>query len=361
MFFPTAPFQYQLSNSDRKALYENKETIRELAAPLLLKELYPQAKPTQGNVLRAGDLTGYDAGNSAAVFSANGGAYDHATGEYVDLYAKIQEERNCCFIDAVAYAAERIGWMTQGHCREMEKTRRAELEPSEDPLRAPSMANAERDHIEGRQRMQRRYAQDIWDEGVPVPGTWGDTYLSGRGLSTVLEQNSFEHCMRYHGHTWNKEDNQSYPALIFKVTCAVTDRFCGIQRVFLEEGGKGRDKRLGKRRLGARIDTFPVIKFTPDAIVNNHLSLTEGPENALSVFLLDPEGRPVWSAVDANGMRSFPVLPQLHAITLWPDNDNAGIGASDKCGARYHAAGLAVEKIIYETDPNDAVKAGGLQ
>ena len=350
--------QYKLDPKDRKSLYENKDVIREQAAPLLIRELYPNARPASGKILRAGDITGESHGDSTAVFSENGGAYDHATGEYVDLYDKIREQRNCCFIDAVAYAADRIGWMYSTSSN----TLRADpevLRPESftGPIEAdPKHPDKDREHIENRQRMQRQYAQDIWDDAVPVHGTWGETYLALRGLTEALKFNSFEHCMRYHGSTWNKADDWSYPALIFKVTCAVSGAFCGIQRVFLKEGGLDRDRKLGKLRLGSRLDSFPVIKFTPDAVVNNHLNLSEGPENALSVFLLDERGRPVWSAVDANGMRGFPVLPQLQAITLWPDNDRAGIVAAESCRDRYHAAGLATETVIYKTDPNDAVR-----
>jgi hypothetical protein len=350
--------QYRITPKDRKALYENRNVIRELAAPLLVPELYPNARPAVGKVFRAGDLTGETRGNSTAVFSENGGAYDHATGEYVDLYDKIMEQRNCCLIDAVAYAAERIGMM-QFDGSDLSVSDKKILKPSNaaGPIKTDhEHIDKDRGHIEARQRMQREYAQDIWDDAVPVHGTWGETYLTQRGLADVLKLDGFEHCMRYNAHTWNKADDWSYPALIFKVTCAVSDAFCGIQRVFLNDGGMDRNRNLGKLRLGSRLDTFPVIKFTPNAVVNNHLNLSEGPENALSVFLLDEQGRPVWSAVDANGMRAFPVLPQLQAITLWPDNDRAGIGAAESCRDRYHAAGLATETVIYKTDPNDAVK-----
>ncbi|MBD0276220.1 MAG: toprim domain-containing protein, partial [Acetobacteraceae bacterium] len=48
---------------------------------------------------------------------------------------------------------------------------------------------------------------------------------------------------------------------------------------------------------------------------------------------------PVWAAGSAGGIRNFPVLPGIEALTIFADQDGAGIGAARECGRRWAEAG----------------------
>ncbi|MDE3037095.1 MAG: toprim domain-containing protein [Pseudomonadota bacterium] len=70
------------------------------------------------------------------------------------------------------------------------------------------------------------------------------------------------------------------------------------------------------------------------------LGIAEGIEDALTVMASG--WRPVWAAVDAGNIASFPVLPGIECLTIFADHDKAGLEAARRCAERWQAAGRDV-------------------
>ena len=89
---------------------------------------------------------------------------------------------------------------------------------------------------------------------------------------------------------------------------------------------------FGHQKLGG------VIRLTDDAEVETGLGIAEGVEDALSIMHL-LQWRPVWSALDAGGIKSFPLLGGLDALTIFADPDKRGMQAANTCAERWLEAG----------------------
>jgi hypothetical protein len=86
-----------------------------------------------------------------------------------------------------------------------------------------------------------------------------------------------------------------------------------------------------------------IIRLIDDGAVTIGLGLAEGIETALAV-MQRAGWCPVWAASDAGGMRAFPVLPGIEALTLFVNRDDsgAGEGSARECSARWRSAGREV-------------------
>jgi putative DNA primase/helicase len=76
-----------------------------------------------------------------------------------------------------------------------------------------------------------------------------------------------------------------------------------------------------------------------DEQVSTGLLVAEGVETTLSA------GRgfqPAWSTLDASGLKAFPPLGGVEALTIVADRDPAGEEATAACAARWLAAGCEV-------------------
>jgi putative DNA primase/helicase len=83
---------------------------------------------------------------------------------------------------------------------------------------------------------------------------------------------------------------------------------------------------------GSAVKLFPFSK---------HLGVAEGIENALVANQLSK--MPVWAALSADGVRSFPLIHGISRLIVFADNDDAGLSAARACGLRYSKAGIDVE------------------
>jgi DNA primase len=50
----------------------------------------------------------------------------------------------------------------------------------------------------------------------------------------------------------------------------------------------------------------------------------------------------VWSTIDAGNLSDWPVLNGIESLTIFADNDDAGIGAARACASRLREAGREV-------------------
>jgi len=83
-----------------------------------------------------------------------------------------------------------------------------------------------------------------------------------------------------------------------------------------------------------------IIRLSPDDTVTSGLGLAEGIETGLAI-MQSFGWRPVWSAASAGGIARFPVLRGIEALTIFADQDSAGIEAARQCARRWQEAGRA--------------------
>ena len=345
--------QYNVAPGTINTLWQQVSDIKRMGMQIMMRELYPRAKPDGAGKYRVGDITGGIDGKSAVIFSDSGMVFDHATGESTDVIDQVKDRYGySTATDALMHVAERCGmlrreqngsWVMAGAITDGRAWRdRTPIKPN-----VYSEDVQEDSKVEAQRLSKRVEAEKLWDEAQAITGTVGEDYLANRGLDRYDDLQDLDHVIRFHPELLSYEDGNTHPALICKVTDALSDAFCGIQRIYLLDDGSGRNKRCGRWRLGSRDPRrfFPVIKITPHDEVTDALSLAEGPESALAVRSL--EGVPVWSSIDANGMRNFPVLPNLNVLNLFADRDSAGQEAAKTCERRYMQARKACEVISY--------------
>jgi hypothetical protein len=107
-------------------------------------------------------------------------------------------------------------------------------------------------------------------------------------------------------------------------------------------------QKIARRTLGPM--TGAAIKFSDDESVAEGLAIGEGSESVLAAMQLG--FRPAWALGGTSGIRSFPVLNGIEALTILVDNDrnSAGQQAARQCSERWVHAGREVFRAI----PNQA-------
>ncbi|WP_422040162.1 DUF7146 domain-containing protein [Roseibium sp.] len=170
------------------------------------------------------------------------------------------------------------------------------------------------------------FAQRIWDQSRSAIGSPVEAYLLGRGLSAVPETAA----LRFHPAC--PFGGEKVAALIAPVFDVKTNTFRAIHRTRLNPKDK---KMLGPVGGGC-------VKLSPDEDVLEGLHICEGIETGLA--LLAAGFRPLWSCLSAGGMRTFPILSGIEALTVFADNDKSGTGqaAAAECAGRWHDAGREV-------------------
>jgi hypothetical protein len=113
------------------------------------------------------------------------------------------------------------------------------------------------------------------------------------------------------------------------------------------------------------------VKLWDDADVTQGLVIGEGIETTLAAATrIEHRGtllRPAWAVLCASNMASFPVLPDVEALTILVDNDvpdrkghQRGQESAAQCAHRWSDAGREVCRLMLRqagTDFNDAVRA----
>jgi len=123
-------------------------------------------------------------------------------------------------------------------------------------------------------------------------------------------------------------------AMVARVTDVITAAPISLHFTRLNpDGSKHAD---GKRLLGGHRKAGGCIRLWPDEAVTTGLAIAEGIESALSAA---HAFTPIWAAIDAGNLAAFPVLGGIEALTLFADNDPAGMSAARTCAARWADAG----------------------
>lgn len=227
------------------------------------------------------------------------------------------------------------------------------------PMVAQSKA-AESKSAKDSTEQRRQDGRGIWNEAQHPAGTLVDVYLANRPGGLILPP----HCdaIRFHPRCpFGKDDNGHTiytPAMIALVRNIITNVPQAIHRTALDLSGRkvkfklfGEDRKRDRLTLGST--TGGAVKLTPDAMVTDAIGIGEGIETTLSLQRL-PEwaGSPVWSVLNAKGIKTFPVLTDIGTLVVAVDHDEAGELAAREVAARWHAEGREV--LLFEATATDA-------
>jgi putative DNA primase/helicase len=171
----------------------------------------------------------------------------------------------------------------------------------------------------------------IWEHAGDLRGTAGELYLNRRGLQIAGNEGNV---LRFHAEL--QFDGHRVAALVALFRDVVTDEPTGIQRIFLQKTGE----RIGRRMLG-RV-RGAAVKIDDDGAVAEGLHIGEGLESCLAARALG--FRPVWAVGSAGGIRNFPVLPGIGALSILRETDDQGANehATNACAERWLAASREV-------------------
>jgi putative DNA primase/helicase len=227
---------------------------------------------------------------------------DHELQEGGDMLDLVKRERNVSLPEAIDIAeAEFLG--VHGPARRAPW----EVERSE--------AEATRDDDVARIAK----AQRLWQQATSIRGSLGERYFREHRHLEVT-QLEIDHALRWHG---------GIRAVIALMTDPMSAAPLGIHRTFLGPDGA----KLERKMLGPQ----GVVRLSPDVAVTIGLGISEGIEDGIAVML--SAWQPVWAATSAGAISKLPVLAGVHALTIFADADEAGLGAAETCRDRWRAAG----------------------
>ncbi len=233
-----------------------------------------------------------------------------------DLFDVIQQIRGGGFIDALRFSASVLG------IDDATTTILLPRRPQPPPRRKP----------EGKRWSGS--AEGLWTSCMPLSGVALD-YLHARNCAIPPEDGD----LRWHPDLPHHRTGRSGPALVARVTDAVTNEPMTLHRTWIMPGGRKADFDPPRMWLAGHQKGGGVVRLWPDEEVTLGLGIGEGIETALSAAL---GFTPVWSALDAGNLEIFPVLDGVEALTIFADNDEAGHRAANQCAVRWLEAGREV-------------------
>lgn len=201
-----------------------------------------------------------------------------------------------------------------------------------------------------------KHARSIWLASSPLAGTAAERYLVGRGCS-AFHAAKINGVLKFNPHC--QFAAKIAPAMVAKMESIFTSEFRGIHRTAIELDGSGkfsfpgqiRSKMMLGRATGSAVKLFPCASI---------MGIAEGIETALSAAIVSK--LPVWALLSANGVKQFPVIPEVKHLIIFADNDDTGIRAATTCAQCHHYAGVVVTVQIPPApfkDWNDFLKGKG--
>ena len=272
-------------------------------------------------------LKGPEAGPGAA-----GHWTDAATAEHGDLLDVIRES---CGLIAFGDVAE--------------EARRFLSLPQVEPVAAinPAPARAATGSLEAARRLIAM--------AQPIRGTPVETYLAGRGITSVHDAGT----LRYHPRCYYRPDDggpaQRRPAMIASVT-DLQGRITGAHRTWLAPDGLGKAAVTTPRRAMGNLFGH-AVRF---GAAEDVLAVGEGIETMLSLRAALP-GMPMAAALSASHLAALRLPSNLRRLYIARDVDAAGTRAARKLSERAAEAGVAVMTLSPRCgDFNDDLQTYGL-
>lgn len=202
--------------------------------------------------------------------------------------------------------------------------------------REPVQRKPDKDEPELTDPEKTARALQIFDQGVPLAGTIGQTYFESRRAWPGIELED----IRFHPFCpFGK--GRKLPCIVALMRNIITNEPQAIHRTAILPDGSDKDERWGlpKKMFANALGT--AIKLFADADVTSVLSLAEGLENGLSVARFG--WIPIWVAGSSGAIGSFPVLPGVEALHIFADNDERkrriGLAKARECAAIWQGSG----------------------
>jgi putative DNA primase/helicase len=210
----------------------------------------------------------------------------------------------------------------------------------------------------------------LWTEARPINETEAAAYLEWRGvLGPALV--AYAGVLRFHPDCpFGKGERQ--PCLLALMRGIKDNEPRAVQRTALTQSvmaaishTKFADFKRGRQKI-ARLTLGPMsgaaIKLSHDEDMAEGLAIGEGLESVLAAMQLG--FRPAWALGGTSGIRTFPVLSGIEALTILVDNDQnrAGQQAAQQCSERWVRAGREVFRAIPNhpgDDFNDVLSSDG--
>ncbi len=180
-------------------------------------------------------------------------------------------------------------------------------------------------------------AERIWNETQPL-GPIARAYLERRGCVLPPADGDLR---------FLPASEKFTPTLCARITDAVTAQPLSLHFTPLRSDGSARGERrllAGHRKRGG------VIRLWPDETVTHGLAIAEGIETCLAAGHLFT---PAWATVDAGNLARFPVLNGIESLTIFADNDPAGLTAAQECRRRWRDAEREVRVLRARADGAD--------
>lgn len=237
---------------------------------------------------------------------------DAATGEHGDLLDVVREALGLIAFGDVAKEARAF----LGVSHEAARTR---IQVHHSP-RAPSGS------IEAVRR--------LFSMSQPINGTVVETYLRGRGITTLHGTGA----LRFHPRCYYRPDDngptETWPAMIAAVT-DLNGQLTGVHRTWLAPHGTGKAPIDTPRRAMGNLLGHAVRFGMPNGV----MAAGEGIETTLSLRCAMPD-MAMAAALSAAHLAAIRFPPTLRRLYIIRDNDPAGDGARDRLIERAIEAGI---------------------
>ncbi|TPM89676.1 DNA primase [Mesorhizobium sp. B1-1-6] len=201
----------------------------------------------------------------------------------------------------------------------------------------------------------REAARRLVAMSKPIIGTVVETYLRGRGITTLHGTGS----LRFHPRCYYRPDDlgltETWPAMIAAVT-DLDGHLTGAHRTWLAPDGTGKAPVDTPRRAMGDLLGHAVRFGVPGTV----MAAGEGIETTLSLRSTLPD-MPMAAALSAAHLAAILLPPNLRRLYVIRDNDPAGEGARDSLIER--ATDLGIEAIALSPamqDFNDDLRHVGL-
>lgn len=180
-------------------------------------------------------------------------------------------------------------------------------------------------------------AEHLWNSSEALANSLAATYLTRRGCRLPPTDGDLHYLPARGDHP---------AAMLGRVTDAITGEPISLHFTRLNPDGT-KIATDAKRLLKGHRKSGGVIRLWPDDAVTHGLAIAEGIESALAAAHVF---QPVWSCIDAGNLGEFPILAGVDGLTVFADNDSAGVTAALAVAQRWAQAG----RDTYLTRPKTA-------
>jgi putative DNA primase/helicase len=216
----------------------------------------------------------------------------------------------------------------------------------------PAEANAETQDDAARRVRATADAVKIWSGSTTALHTLAELYLINRALPGLAASAA----LRFRGDCHHPEQRGRYPALVALVQ-DVTGKPVAVHRTYLRAGGFKATMEPPKASKGPVWGgAIRLYSVAPEIVIG------EGIESAASAGRL--LSLPAWAALSAGNLaRGLILPPEVRAVVIAADADEAGKKAADAAADRWRAEGRRV-RIARPDQPgqdfNDILRAQGV-